>query len=173
TLERSQRSHSEPTRVTPLRSAFAEKSWLKVAPVPSVGAVPTFRIRFHSAEPPASSVSIVGAFGIDPTLWVWFGPIASQMIELRIDEDAAQSRLDKFLRRHLSGVPASHLFKMIRTKKVRVNGSRAQPDQLLQLGDILTIRGDPKDLLAPRPAQRAPAPPPPLDPSKLVVLYED
>ena len=110
---------------------------------------------------------------MDPTLWVWFGPIASQMIELRIDEDAAQSRLDKFLRRHLSGVPASHLFKMIRTKKVRVNGSRAQPDQLLQLGDILTIRGDPKDLLAPRPDQRAPAPPPPLDPSKLVVLYED
>lgn len=112
---------------------------------------------------------------MDPTLWVWFGPNASQMIELRIDEDAAQSRLDKFLRRRLSGVPTSHLFKMIRTKKVRVNGVRAQPEQLLQLGDVLTIRGSAEDLLAPRaPGDKAPAPPPPpVDPSELVVLFED
>lgn len=110
---------------------------------------------------------------MDPTLSVWFGPFASQMIELRIDEDAAQSRLDKFLRRKLAGVPTSHLFKMIRTKKVRVNGARAQPEQLLQAGDVLTIRGSAEDLLAPRPDLPRAPPPPVVDPSELVILMED
>ena len=45
---------------------------------------------FHSVEPAASSFSMVGAFGMDPTLSVWFGRFASQMIEFRIDEDAAR-----------------------------------------------------------------------------------
>lgn len=93
------------------------------------------------------------------------------MIEFRIDEDNAGIRLDKFLRKKLAQVPVSHLFKMIRTKKVRVNGKRAQPEQALQKGDVLAVRGDEKQLLgAQRPEGRAP---PPLDVSKLHVLFED
>ncbi len=96
------------------------------------------------------------------------------MIEFRIDEDHAGVRLDKFLRKKLPTVPVSHLFKMIRTKKVRVNGKRAQPEQPLQSGDLLAIRGDEKQLLGQGPGkERAPAPPPPLDPAKLVILMED
>lgn len=97
------------------------------------------------------------------------------MIEFRIDADNAGQRLDKFLRKKLSQVPVSHLFKMIRTKKVRVNGKRAQPDQALQDGDTLSIRGDEAQLLsalAPRPGGK-PAAPPPVDPSQLRILYED
>ena len=95
---------------------------------------------------------------------------AYEMIEFSVDEDAAGMRLDKYLRRKLNQVPTSHLFKMIRTKRVRVNGKRAQPDQLLALGDLLAIRGNAEDLLA--PGARFPA----LavgDPSKLEILYED
>jgi 23S rRNA pseudouridine955/2504/2580 synthase len=97
------------------------------------------------------------------------------MIEYRIDEDNAGIRLDKFLRKKLATVPTSHLFKMIRTKKVRVNGKRAQPEQELQAGDAVAIRGDEKQLLGPaRPgAEQAKAPLPPLDPTKLKVLLED
>ena len=92
------------------------------------------------------------------------------MIEFSVDEDAAGMRLDKYLRRKLNQVPTSHLFKMIRTKRVRVNGKRAQPDQLLALGDLLAIRGNAEDLLAPS----APFPTLPVgDPSKLEILYED
>ena len=93
------------------------------------------------------------------------------MIEFSVDEDAAGMRLDKYLRRKLNGVPASHLFKMIRTKKVRVNGKRAQPEQLLSPGDLLAIRGRAEELLAPRPrpARTAPA----ADPAKLEILFED
>ncbi|HZN91311.1 MAG TPA: RluA family pseudouridine synthase [Myxococcales bacterium] len=96
------------------------------------------------------------------------------MIEFRIDADNAGQRLDKFLRKALPQVPVSHLFKMIRTKKVRVNGKRAQPDQALQAGDALSIRGDQRQLLGPQPGgRRPPPPPPPLDPKKLQILYED
>src|SRR5439155_26104465 len=72
------------------------------------------------------------------------------MIEFRIDDEYAGVRLDKFLKARLSTVPHSHLFKMIRTKKVRVNGKRAFPEQTLQLGDLLAIRGDEQQLLTPQ-----------------------
>jgi len=94
------------------------------------------------------------------------------MIEFRIGPDNAGQRLDKYLRKALPQVPASHLFKMIRTKKVRVNGKRAQPDQLLQPDDTLSVRGDERQLRSsPQPGERRPAPP--VDPKKLKILYED
>ena len=95
------------------------------------------------------------------------------MIEIRIDEDNAGVRLDKFLKKRLAQVPVSHLFKMIRTKKVRINGKRAQPEQPLALGDILSIRGDEKSLMGPKaPETDAPAPPK-LDMADFQVLFED
>ncbi len=98
------------------------------------------------------------------------------MIEYRIGDDLVGVRLDKFLRKKLDRVPASHLFKMIRTKKIRVNGKRAQPDQPLVLGDVVTVRGTEESLHGhPSAVERdtRPPPPPPLDFSKLHVLFED
>jgi 23S rRNA pseudouridine955/2504/2580 synthase len=92
------------------------------------------------------------------------------MIEFRIDSDHAGVRLDKVLRQRLPAIPVSHLFKMIRTKKVRVNGKRASVDQALALDDVVSIRGTEERLLG---AQPAAARPPPVDPSRLVVLLED
>ncbi|HVG60303.1 MAG TPA: S4 domain-containing protein, partial [Hyalangium sp.] len=71
------------------------------------------------------------------------------MIEYRIEEDSTGMRLDKYLRKRLPNMPTSHLFKMIRVKKVRVNGKRAQPEQLLAAGDVISIRGDEQQLLGP------------------------
>src|SRR4051812_8875469 len=48
------------------------------------------------------------------------------MPEYRISADAAGQRLDKFLRRALPDLPGSALYKLIRTKKIRVNGVKAQ-----------------------------------------------
>lgn len=93
------------------------------------------------------------------------------MLEFRVTEDHAQVRLDKFLAKKLDRVPRSHLFKMIRLKKVRVNGKRCQPEQLLQPGDVVTVRGDEKQLLVER--ERAPAPVPEADLSLLKILHED
>lgn len=93
------------------------------------------------------------------------------MLEFKIHSDHQGLRLDKFLKAKLSNVPTSHLFKMIRVKKVRVNGKRAQPDQPLAEGDVVSVRGDEKALVG--TAERPPAPPPVLDLSQLRVLRED
>ncbi|HEY1087707.1 MAG TPA: S4 domain-containing protein, partial [Archangium sp.] len=93
------------------------------------------------------------------------------MLEYKVTDDHAGVRLDKYLKKTLASVPFSHLFKMIRVKKIRVNGKRAKPEQELQPGDVITVRGTDQQLLGDR--ERKAAPPPPVDLSKLVVLYED
>src|SRR5712692_5326507 len=92
------------------------------------------------------------------------------MIEFKVDADSAGMRLDKFLRKKLERVPVSHLFKMIRTKRIRVNARRAYPDQALQAGDAVAVRGTEERLLAPAPSRnRSPV----VDVSQLRVLLED
>lgn len=93
------------------------------------------------------------------------------MLEYRVTEDHNGVRLDKFLKKTLANVPFSHLFKMIRVKKIRVNGKRAQPEQALAAGDVITVRGDQSQLLGDR--ERTPPPPPKVDLSQLDVLHED
>jgi 23S rRNA pseudouridine955/2504/2580 synthase len=92
------------------------------------------------------------------------------MIEFRIDSDHAGVRLDKVLRQRLPAIPVSHLFKMIRTKKVRVNGKRASVDQALALDDVVTVRGTEERLLGAQPTVARSIP---VDPSRLTVLLED
>lgn len=57
----------------------------------------------------------------------------------KVSEDAAGQRLDKFLRKRFEDMPLSHLYKLVRTKKVRVNGVRAAIAQLLQRGDEVVV----------------------------------
>lgn len=98
------------------------------------------------------------------------------MLEYKVTPDAARQRLDKFLRKRLEAVPLSHLYKMVRTKKVRVNGARAEIGQLLHEGDVVSIRGPEAALLGPKPAEGA-RPPRERAPSEVgqdfAVLYED
>jgi len=93
------------------------------------------------------------------------------MLEYRVTEDHQGVRLDKYLKKTLANVPFSHLFKMIRVKKIRVNGKRCKPEQELQNGDVITVRGDEQQLLGDR--ERKAAPPPPVDLSELKILHED
>lgn len=92
------------------------------------------------------------------------------MIERKIGEDATGQRLDKYVRKLLRDVPLSHVFKMFRTKKVRLNGARGRPEDVLKAGDVVTVRGDEEKLLTPRPESERP---PPRAKVPLKVLYED
>ncbi len=94
------------------------------------------------------------------------------MLEFRISADFAGVRLDKYLKKVLPNVPTSHVFKLIRVKKVRVNGKRGKPEQDLVEGDVITVRGSADQLLQ-EPVERKPAPPPPVDLTKLKILFED
>jgi 23S rRNA pseudouridine955/2504/2580 synthase len=91
------------------------------------------------------------------------------VITFTVTPDAAGQRLDKLVRKALRDVPLSHVYKMFRTRKVRVNGSRGRPEQLVQAGDAVVIRGDEERLLAERPARPAG----PRAAATFGVLYED
>jgi len=67
---------------------------------------------------------------------------------MKVSNDAAGQRLDKFLRRALKEVPLSHIYKLLRTRKVRVNGARGQPEQILAEGDAVVVRADESKLFA-------------------------
>jgi 23S rRNA pseudouridine955/2504/2580 synthase len=89
-------------------------------------------------------------------------------LEYVVSGDASGQRLDKFLRKRLAEVPLSHLYKLVRTKKVRVNGARADIAQLLQPGDVVIVHA----------AQARPDGPPAPRPLAAIgqdfaVLYED
>jgi 23S rRNA pseudouridine955/2504/2580 synthase len=70
------------------------------------------------------------------------------VIELTVSADAAGQRLDKYVRRALRDVPLSHVYKMLRTRKIRVNGARGRGEQVLAEGDKVVIRGDEERLLS-------------------------
>jgi 23S rRNA pseudouridine955/2504/2580 synthase len=73
------------------------------------------------------------------------------VIELEVSPDAAGQRLDKYVRKALKDVPLSHVYKLLRTRQVRVNGARGKAEQLLAPGDKVVIRGDADRLLAAPP----------------------
>ena len=87
-------------------------------------------------------------------------------LDFKVTADAAGQRLDKFLRKRMENMPLSHLYKLVRTKKVRVNGARAEIAQLLEAGDAITVH-----------VLQAVAPPPPKPATSVrqdfKVLYED
>ncbi len=61
------------------------------------------------------------------------------MHELIVNRNDAGQRLDKFLSKAVKNLPASLLYKSIRTKKIKVNRKRAEPDQILEVGDHVLL----------------------------------
>ncbi len=64
---------------------------------------------------------------------------SAQVRLLRAGESGEGQRLDNFLARHLKGVPRSHIYRIVRSGEVRVNGARAAADRKLLAGDVVRI----------------------------------
>lgn len=64
---------------------------------------------------------------------------ASRVQLLEIGREHEAQRIDNFLLRLLKGVPKSHVYQLLRTGQVRVNGSRVQARYKLQPGDNLRV----------------------------------
>jgi 23S rRNA pseudouridine955/2504/2580 synthase len=97
------------------------------------------------------------------------------MPDFKTSPDAAGQRLDKFLRRVIPDLPLSAVYRLIRTKKIKVNGARAEESQLLKAGDLVSVRdqalqAEPKPSTAPS-FPRHPKPRPAK--SNFQVLHED
>ena len=58
---------------------------------------------------------------------------------LQIDEQTDGQRIDNFLLRVLKGVPRSHLYRLLRRGKVRVNKGRIKAEYRLRAGDVVRI----------------------------------
>lgn len=56
---------------------------------------------------------------------------------LEVNKNDAGQRLDKFLQKSLRGMPTSLMYKLIRTKKIKVNRKRAEQKQMLCEGDTV------------------------------------
>lgn len=56
-----------------------------------------------------------------------------------IDENGHDQRLDNYLLKICKGVPKSHLYRIVRSGEVRVNGKRVEVSYRLRAGDILRL----------------------------------
>ncbi|MBR5991306.1 MAG: RluA family pseudouridine synthase, partial [Clostridia bacterium] len=56
-----------------------------------------------------------------------------------IEENSANQRLDKFVTKNLPNLPQSLLYKYIRTKRIKVNGKRAEISTRLAVGDVVDM----------------------------------
>ena len=64
-------------------------------------------------------------------------PTRTAVTHMTVDGDAAGQRIDNFLRKLLNDVPHGHIYRIIRTGQVRVNGKRIKPTyKLVELDDL-------------------------------------
>ncbi len=61
------------------------------------------------------------------------------MREIAITEQTAGQRLDKYLQKYFNAAPKSFLYKMLRKKRIKLNGGRAQGGEILCPGDRLEL----------------------------------
>jgi 23S rRNA pseudouridine955/2504/2580 synthase len=79
---------------------------------------------------------------------------ADRVALLVVGEEGGGQRLDNYLLRLAKGVPKSHVYRIVRSGEVRVNGGRATVDQRLTVGDRIRV---PPIRLAAAPAAARPA----------------
>ena len=61
------------------------------------------------------------------------------MKELNIEKSDAGQRLDKFLLRYFNKAPKSFIYKMLRKKRIKLNGARAEGNEVISSGDKIEM----------------------------------
>ena len=61
------------------------------------------------------------------------------MKEIRITKNEEGQRLDRFLKKYLNKANSSFIYKMLRKKNIKLNGSKAEPDTVLNKDDIVQL----------------------------------
>jgi len=62
-----------------------------------------------------------------------------KVTHLVVDADSDGQRIDNYLKKYLSGVPTGHVYRIIRTGQVRVNGRRIKASGRIAAGDDLRL----------------------------------
>ena len=61
------------------------------------------------------------------------------MKEIRITKNEENQRLDKFLLKYMNKATKGFLYKMLRKKRIKLNGGRAEGNEMLHAGDTLQL----------------------------------
>ena len=61
------------------------------------------------------------------------------MKELKIEKSDAGQRLDKFLLRYFNKAPKSFIYKMIKKKRIKLNGAKAEGNEVISSGDKIEM----------------------------------
>lgn len=61
------------------------------------------------------------------------------MREIKIGPNDANQRVDKFLTKSLVNLSGSLLYKLLRTKRIKLNGKKCEPNVKLRDGDVFTL----------------------------------
>ena len=62
-----------------------------------------------------------------------------QLKEIKITKNEENQRLDKFLLKYMNQAPKSFIYKMLRKKRIKYNGKKAEGAELLVAGDALQL----------------------------------
>lgn len=65
--------------------------------------------------------------------------LGDNMREVKITKNDAGQRLDKYLTKRFKTMPKSLMYKYLRTKYIKLNGKKVQPEVFLNEGDVLTF----------------------------------
>ena len=80
-------------------------------------------------------------------------PERQEVRHIGIDSNSDGQRLDNFLLKHLPGVPKSHVYRLLRSGQVRVDGGRVKADRRLSAGEQVRIppvrMADPREPVRP------------------------
>jgi len=68
------------------------------------------------------------------------------MIQITIQTNDQNKRLDNFIKKYLNNAPLSYIYKLFRKKDIKVNKKPAKPEYITQLNDIITIYVNEEDL---------------------------
>jgi len=63
----------------------------------------------------------------------------SHVRKVKVTANEDGQRIDKFLLKQLPGVPKSHVYRLLRSGQVRVDGGRAKPERKLAVGEEVRI----------------------------------
>jgi 23S rRNA pseudouridine955/2504/2580 synthase len=61
------------------------------------------------------------------------------LVEITIDKNESDQRLDRFLKKYLANAPQSFIYKMIRKKRIKINNKKANPESLIMEGDAIQL----------------------------------
>lgn len=61
------------------------------------------------------------------------------MIELNVEQNESNQRVDRFLKKYLENASQGFIYKMLRKKNIKINGNRAKPEDMIQEGDTIQL----------------------------------